>query len=267
VSWWRGEGNAADSAGTNPGTLAGGTAFDLGEVGQAFRFDGVDDRVEIPNFGSFTRVSVQAWVYREGATNTRESLISYKELGCGFVFSLNEDGAGQRPRLWVNVNGGWQFAEGTQPLPFGRWTHLAGTYDGQEIRLYVGGVLAVATPAAGNMTQCNQKTALGSRSRFDQHFFLGSLDEVVIFDRALSATEVQALAETGSAGMCATAPPPSGAPAGTPQIQQGWVRVAPNQPLDLPDGRYVQIRVTLRGDGTQSPALRSVSLGYQGGGG
>jgi hypothetical protein len=269
VSWWRGEGNATDSAGTNNGTLAGGTAFDLGQVGQAFRFDGVNDRVEIPNFGSFTRATVQAWVYREGATSTRESLISFKEgnnPNCGFLLSLNEDGVSQRPRMFVNVNGGWQSAEGTMPVPFGRWTHLAGTYDGQEIRLYVDGVLAAVTAAAGNLTQCNQKTTLGSRASFDQHFFPGLLDEVAVFDRALSPSEVQALAEARSAGMCATAPPPSGAPAGTPQVQQGWVQVVPNQVLDLPDGRYVQFRVTLRGDGTQSPALRSVSLGYRGGG-
>lgn len=265
VSWWRSEGDAADSAGTNAGTLAGGTAFDLGQVGQAFRFDGINDWVEIPSFGSFTRVTVQAWVYREGATNTRASLISYKESSnCGFVFSLNEDGASQRPRLWVQVSGSWQFAEGALPVPFERWTHLAGTYDGQEIRLYVNGVLAAATPAVGNMAQCNQRMALGSRSSLDQHFFPGRLDEVAIFDRALSPSEVQALAEAGSAGMCAAAPPPLGVPAGTPQVEQGWVQVSPNQILDLPDGRYVQLRVTLRGDGAQSPALRSVSLGYRG---
>jgi len=269
VSWWRGEGNAADSAGTNAGTLAGGTAFDSGQVGQAFRFDGVDDRVEIPSFGSFTRVTVQAWVYREGATNRRESLVSYKEgnnPSCGFVLSLNEDGASQRPRLHVQVNGIWQSTEGTQPFPFGHWTHLAGSYDGQEIRLYVDGILAAVTPAVGNMTQCSQKTALGSRASFDVDYFPGLLDEITVFDRALSANEIQGLAAAGGAGMCATAPPPSGAPAGTPQVQQGWVQVAPNQILDLPDGRYVQVRVTLRGDGAQSPALRSVSLGYRGGG-
>jgi hypothetical protein len=272
VSWWRGEGNAADSAGTNAGTLAGGTTFDLGEVGQAFRFDGVDDRVEVPNFGSFTRFTVQTWAYREGATNTSETLVSYKEgdnPNCGFVLRLNEDGVSQRPRQWVQVNGSWQFAEATQPFPFGRWTHLAGTYDGQEIRLYVDGVLTAVTAAAGTMTQCTQKTGLGMRASLNPsypYFFPGLLDEVAIFDRVLSANEIQGLAAARSAGMCATAPPPSGAPAGTPQIQQGWVQVAPNQPLDLPDGRYVQVRVTLRGDGTQSPALRSVSLGYRGGG-
>jgi hypothetical protein len=272
VSWWRGEGNAADSVGTSSGTLVGGTTFDLGQVGQAFRFDGVDDRVEVPNFGSFTRFTVQAWAYREGATNTSESLVSYKEgdnPNCGFTLRLNEDGVSQRPRLWVHVNGIWPFTEATQPFPFGRWTHLAGTYDGQEISLYVDGVLAAVTAAAGNMTQCNQKTGLGMRASLNPSypfFFPGLLDEITVFDRALSANEIQGLAAARSAGMCATAPPASGAPAGTPQVQQGWVQVKPNQPLDLPDGRYVQVRVTLRGDGTRSPALRSVSLGYRGGG-
>jgi hypothetical protein len=175
--------------------------------------------------------------------------------------------------MFVKVNGTWQSAEGTQPLPFERWIHLAGTYDGQVIRLYVDGILAAATPAAGTMTQCNQKTGLGMRASLNPSlpfFFPGRLDEVAIFDRSLSSTEVQALAEAGSAGMCAAALPPSVAPVGTPQVEQGWVQVAPNQILDLPDGRYVQFRATLRGDGAQSPSLRSVSLGYRappGGGG
>ena len=104
--------------------------FTLLELMMAIALIGLVLAIAIPSFGTFTRMSVQVWVYREGATNTRESLISYKEgdsPNCGFLLSLNEDGASQRPRMYVQVNGGWQFAglilwnsEGQGANTFGR---------------------------------------------------------------------------------------------------------------------------------------------------
>ena len=47
VSWYRAEGDASDFVGGNHGTLMNGTTFTAGKVGQAFHFDGIDDRVEV----------------------------------------------------------------------------------------------------------------------------------------------------------------------------------------------------------------------------
>ena len=49
LGWWRGETGGSDAAGVNDGTLLNGAAISLGQVGQAFEFDGVDDSVEIPH--------------------------------------------------------------------------------------------------------------------------------------------------------------------------------------------------------------------------
>src|SRR5207247_9680385 len=49
VSWWRAESNALDSADSNNGTLLNGTTFAPGLVGQAFSFDGIDDKIIIPD--------------------------------------------------------------------------------------------------------------------------------------------------------------------------------------------------------------------------
>ena len=65
VSWWPGDGNANDIAGTNNGTLRGGaTATTLGVVGQAFSFDGTNNYVQIPNAPSQqpTNLIIEAWV-------------------------------------------------------------------------------------------------------------------------------------------------------------------------------------------------------------
>jgi hypothetical protein len=263
VAWWRGEGDGVDEAAGHDATLAGGAGFAAGRIGQTFVFDGVDGRGEVASFGAFNQVSVQAWIFREGATGTRESIVSYKEgsqANCGFLTVLNEDGSGQRPRQFVQVNGGWQSVEADAAVPLATWTHLAGTYDGSAIRLYVNGELAQRGAFAGTMTQCTSSVGLGARASFDRHYFPGRVDELAVFDRPLSAAEVRALG-AAEPGLCA-APPPASGPPGTPQIEEGWVRLEHGQYVDLPDGRYVQVRFTMRGDGAATPRLRSLSLGY-----
>ena len=67
ISWWRGEGNGNDTTAGNHASLLGGVAFAPGEVGQGFSFDGLDDRVIVPNspslnFGPGTPFSIEAWI-------------------------------------------------------------------------------------------------------------------------------------------------------------------------------------------------------------
>ena len=66
VSWWPGEGNAADIAGTNSGVLQNGAGFAIGEVGQAFNLDGSSQYVDVPNNASLNptaSISLEAWIY------------------------------------------------------------------------------------------------------------------------------------------------------------------------------------------------------------
>ncbi|MBN1180206.1 MAG: tandem-95 repeat protein [Anaerolineae bacterium] len=176
-----------------------------GHDGNAAGFDGSDDFVGISGFGSFTTTTVSAWVYRTGENSTRETIVSYKTHGgCGFTLALNETNLSlpksnplrfnnQYPRLYVNVGGTWVSAEQQLPIPQNQWVHLAGTYDGQTIRLYRDGQEVASTPAPGGMTQCTADVAVGSRSSQDMHYFPGSLDEVRIFERALSPAEIRSL--------------------------------------------------------------------------
>ena len=62
-----------------------------GQIGLAAQFDGVNDNVEVGNFGTFNTTTVSAWVKRTGATTARETIVSYKESSnCGFVLDLEE---------------------------------------------------------------------------------------------------------------------------------------------------------------------------------
>src|SRR5437762_12176106 len=73
VSWWPGDANANDIQGSNNGTLQNGATFAAGMVGQAFRFDGVDDYVHVPaaaSLGVANAYTLDAWVLSTGPTNT-----------------------------------------------------------------------------------------------------------------------------------------------------------------------------------------------------
>src|SRR5436853_5729013 len=70
LSWWRGEGDALDQAGTNNGTLAGDTTFAPAEVGQGFVFDGSFDGVQVGNAANLRLqdFSIEAWIRRDDTT-------------------------------------------------------------------------------------------------------------------------------------------------------------------------------------------------------
>lgn len=188
-------------------------------------FDGTNDTVNVANFGSFSQTTVSVWIYRTGSNGGRESIVSYKEgsgVNMGFVLSLNETGGTHYPRLWVQVNGGWVFAEQAVSIPLNTaWTHLAGTYDGANIRLYRDGAQVAITAAAGSMTNTgSQNTGIGSRASLDSNWFPGHVDDVRIYARALSAPEIAVLA----AGV--PAPTQLAPTAGVNQVSLSWTAPA-----------------------------------------
>ncbi|MFN2167203.1 MAG: LamG domain-containing protein, partial [Anaerolineae bacterium] len=181
--------NAADRFGTCTGSgcpLVGEAV--RGQIGLAAQFDGVDDTVTVDNFGTFDTVSVSAWVYRTGATAVRETIVSYKQaVGKGFVLALE----GQRPKFYVNVDGAWKSASPTEgEIPPNQWVHLAGTYDGQTLRLYRNGLPVASLDAPGAMTQGTGITSVGSQNTSKQHFFPGAIDQVRIYGRPLTERQI-----------------------------------------------------------------------------
>jgi Concanavalin A-like lectin/glucanases superfamily len=115
-------------------------------------------------------------------------------------------GPGVAPHTMV-VNVGSRFTNDLvvlNPLVAGVWTHLAVTFDYQAevYELYVNGLLAAAATAP--RTSPTQALRLGGgTSDFGQNFFFnGVMDEVAVYNRALSAGEIQGIFEAGSAGKC-----------------------------------------------------------------
>jgi len=81
-------------------------------------------------------------------------------------------------------------ARGTASLPINTWSHIATTYDGANQRFYVNGILVGTTPGAGSITVSNGALRIGGNNSSTGEFFQGFIDEVRIYNRALSAADI-----------------------------------------------------------------------------
>ena len=203
VSWWPGDGNANDIQDGNHGTLQNGATFATGLVGPAFSFDGVDDFVEVPNSPSMMiagAFSVEFW-FKLNATHDPSSLASPGFLSKGFFDSIN-----------LANNDGRLEVRGPIPRPnsttnawlAGVWYHVAVTYDAVEYKIYVNGAQEGGILSSHSILNNTDNIAIGSIPAFlpGPVNTNGLIDEMTIYNRALTASEVQAIFNAGGAGKC-----------------------------------------------------------------
>ncbi len=201
VGWWTGDGTGADLAGGHTGTLENGVAFDAGLTLGAFSFDGVNDRVRTGNVSLGSTFSVSAWV-RSNVVN-QGAYQRIVETSYATHFMLGTDNLGTRYKLIVDTAPSpYGAANGGTIVP-GEWQHVTGTFDGVTGTLYVDGraVASDTFAAPGTVSlPVNIGAYLGGGYGWD-----GLIDEVQIYDRALTAEEVFQVYEAGSAGFCKNA--------------------------------------------------------------
>lgn len=222
VGWWQGEGDTDDLGGGQPALAQGGVGFAPGVVGQAFVFDGVDDAVVADasprlNVASLT---LEGWV-KLGTLSRPEPLIEYSEasrfVGVHLWHSFRPNVGLSPGTLYANVtdpNGGSNVVVSAPGvLKAGEWTHVALTYDFATGRaaIYANGV-AVGSATLGSFRILTAwKLNLGFRPAVTNgggstaSRFTGSLDEMAVYNRALSASEIRAIVDAGLAGKCAGA--------------------------------------------------------------
>lgn len=169
-----------------------------GVSGKALVF--VNDENSILDLGrpsalrSARSVSVSAWVrvQRLGSSNYIVSQEDWNRGIRGFVLRIDSKG---RPDFTVGSQG-WVTAEGP-PLPEKKWVHLAGTVDDVELVLYIDGETVQATDSRGGVVPSIFGLTVG-RGNFDRkRGYDGAIDEVAIYDRALTPQEVQTLYRLG----------------------------------------------------------------------
>jgi hypothetical protein len=199
VAWWRAESNGLDSIGTNNGTLTNGTGFAAGRVGQAFSFDGIDDRVAIAEATSIdvSRMSaftIEAWIYPEDPGSQTFPTV-YSEGR--WVASMGLERPSNKPDNWINNS---SQLLGRIPVSLNAWSHLALTYNQGTREFYVNGAWAGSSsgPAVvGNSigSAIGDLPSVPGASRFK-----GKIDELGIYNRTLTRAEVAAIYGAGPLG-------------------------------------------------------------------
>jgi hypothetical protein len=218
VAWWPGDGNADDIQGGSNGILQNGATFATGLVGQAFSFDGVDDQVMVPhradqNTGS--QITLDAWVNPSALSHGRTIIQkrSASNIG-GFTFEqlgqpFAPDGSLQ---LVIMIGGVYHSATATSVLTLNTWQHVAATYDGSTMKIYVNAVEAASVAQTGAIDAVTDPIVIGRNVVVPSDAWQGLIDEIALFNRALSQSEIQSIVNAGSAGKCKPmcTPPPAG---------------------------------------------------------
>ena len=193
--------NMAGEAATCSGTACPHAGME-GKVGYAVRFDGVDDGLLIPDTSQLDLQSftVAAWVKPRAGVTGWQPLVA-KAVGDFRNYALYLK---TERKVYVTRYCGNYLLEltSTRPLPLDQYTHLAATYDGKTLSLYINGQLDSQVSTSGNVPSCynDAPLALGkpyNASSFYKHFS-GDLDEVQIYNYALQSYEIKKLFDVQS---------------------------------------------------------------------
>jgi glucose/arabinose dehydrogenase len=170
----------------NTGTAAGTTRVSTGRYGQALDFNGASSLVTVadaPSLRLTTAMTLEAWV-DPTAVNSAWRDVIYKGNDNYYLEATSTQGG-------VPAGGGTiGTAYGTTALAPNTWTHLAVTYDKATIRLYVNGTQVSTVGATANLATTAGPLAIGGDPLFGQ-YFKGLIDEIRIYDVALSGSQIQ----------------------------------------------------------------------------
>ena len=218
VSWWAAEGNAMDALENNDAILGGGATFAPGEVGQAFSLDGTAGFVEAPDSASLGisgQLTIDAWIKPNNVANIQDIVSKYNSCQGAeqksYDLAMRDGGAIQ---FCVYNGQGYHCVLTTTAITPGVFTHVAGTFDPatQAMKVYFNGV-DTGAPVLPGSVDVNVifdsttpvdigRTNCAGPNKGPTNYFGGLIDEIEIFNRALSTTEVQAIANAGAAGKC-----------------------------------------------------------------
>jgi hypothetical protein len=211
VAYWtfdEGSGTTVyDSVGTHHGTIKGNPTWVKGVMGQALHLNGSSDYVEVPDDAVLRpgHITVSAWINMDAVTSHMMIVGKsnyYSASNEQYAMHVRVDAAYWR-RVGMNIKRdsscesgtGWYRAYAQTVLETNTWYMVTGTWDGESLRIYVNGVLENrASALPGPIDDCPGGTLRIGRWRAgDEQCFHGCVDDVRIYSRGLSATEVEEL--------------------------------------------------------------------------
>ena len=216
--------SAADSSGnSNTGAIGSASWITTGKYGNALSFNGSSARVTVPDSPSLdltTGMTLEAWVFPTASGGWRD--VIYK--GPDDIYYLMGSSDSGAP-----ATGGTFTAPlpASSALPSSVWSHLAATFDGATLRLFVNGVEVASRPVLAQIATSTGALTIGGDALYGQ-YFAGRIDEVRVYGRALSANELQTDMNTpvGGSGPADTTPPTDPTGLSATAVSQSQVNLA-----------------------------------------
>jgi hypothetical protein len=196
AAWWKADGNANDSsANLNHGTAQNGAGFTTGRSGQAFSLDGSNDFIQVPHSASLSFSSsftVESWVYLTSrstyymlVTKTSSHLPGNYEVRISHGSGLIDFGL-------LSPSVGLFFASSNAAVPLNQWAHVAVVFTaGTGVQFYINGAAAGSASMTGLPLVNSDPVRIGARA--DGFSWLGQIDDLALYNRALNSTEIAAV--------------------------------------------------------------------------
>ncbi len=155
-------------------------------------FDGINDNIVVPNSPSLNitkTITLESWIYPTNNTTQVQDVMgkSTQDNNNGYIFPRTDDGW-NRFVFYLHINGEYQKLSAAYP-GINQWHHVAATYDGYYMRIYLDGLLVGSREMSGDITSNNNDLILGSQPGYGE-FFAGEVDESRIWSRALNQCEI-----------------------------------------------------------------------------
>ena len=185
----------ADRSGNaNTGTLSNATwASGGGKFGNALFFNGTSARVNVSDSASLhlaSGMTMEAWVKPSLISSAFQTVV-LKEQTNDLAYALYANTRTFHPDSEAYIGtGSAKVVDGTSTLPTGTWSHVAATYDGSALRLYVNGSQVSQVAASGSILSSTGALRIGGNNVWGE-WFNGWIDEVRVYNRALSTAEIQ----------------------------------------------------------------------------
>jgi hypothetical protein len=190
-------GQVADLSGNgNSGTINGATSVtSQSGFGNAMSFDGIDDYIDCGNNSSLnvaSAITLEAWIYLDSATHWNKIVAKTARDGLSYSLGISDIYHGVYFALY---NSGVQtFIPGQTTIPLNKWTHIAGTWDGSTMKIFINKVQQAETqPFNGPIDTTTTNLFIGWEVfgwNPPDYQFDGVIDEVRIWNSALTASQL-----------------------------------------------------------------------------
>jgi hypothetical protein len=213
VAWWPGESNTLDIVGTNNGTAYNGVTYTQGMVSLSFNLNGTGAHVRIPDSPSlhFTNgLTIEGWIFPLDNTAYHDIFSKWDAVSGpeqrSYATGILPDGT-LGFTLCPHGTTVTSLLQSTNKIPTNTWTHFAGTYDGSSMKIYINGVMQKQVAYNQGIFQSTDAIGLGATvggASPGQYIspFKGKIDELTVYNRGLSAAEIEGIFASGAGGKC-----------------------------------------------------------------